>query len=152
MRIPHILHTLTNFLVFFEFWVSFEHPLSIMNSFKQYSSHTMSQNFFKISKKWRMGIVRRMWGFHTFFVPFLIFRYFGSLIFFGDYLDTPLSVMNSFKQYPSHMISQNFLKTSNKWRMGRVRRMWGFLTFFVPFPFFKHFFMFDFFEPHLKTP
>ena len=63
VRNHRILRTLGNFLVFLDFdffQESFEHPLSIMNLFKQYSRHMMSQNILKSSKKWKMWRVRRM--------------------------------------------------------------------------------------------
>ena len=63
MRIPHILRTLPNFLVFldFDFFpASFEHLLSVMNVFKQYQSHMRSQKILKVSKKWGNEMVRRM--------------------------------------------------------------------------------------------
>ena len=44
-----------------------------MNLSKQYLNHSKSQIIFKALKKWRMGGV----------VPFLIFKYFLSLIFTG---------------------------------------------------------------------
>ena len=86
IRIPHILCILDKFSVFLKydfFRAPFEHPLSVMNSFKKYLSHMKSQKNFKTLKKWRMRRVQRMWGFLTFFIPFLIFNYFLSLIFPG---------------------------------------------------------------------
>ena len=97
---------------------SFEHSLSVMNSFKQYPSHTMSQFFFKTSMKCIMGRVRRMWGFLTFFVPFLILSIFG-VWFFRASFEHPLIVVNSFKLYRNHTKSQNYFKTSKKWKMSQ---------------------------------
>ena len=122
-----------------------------MNLFKQYSSHTNSQNYFKNSKKCRMGRIRRMWRFLTFFIPFLIFKYFGVWLFQAPF-EHPLSIMNLFKQYLSHMKSQKIFKTSKKWTMGRIWRMWGFLTFFVPFLIFKYFWNLIFFSDIIWTP
>ena len=53
-------------------------------------------------------------------VNFLVFL---DLDFYGYHFDHLLSVMNLFKQHPSHMMSQKILKTPKKWRIGRVRRM-----------------------------
>ena len=55
------------------FRISFDHLLSVTNLFKQHSSHMMPTKILKSPKKWRFVWVRRMWGFLTFFVPFLIF-------------------------------------------------------------------------------
>ena len=52
--------------------------------------------------------------------------------FFRISFDHLLSVTDLVKQHPSHMMPQKILKSPKKWRFGRVRRMWGFLTFFVP--------------------
>ena len=65
--------------------------------------------------------------------PYWFFSIFGfGLGFFRKSFHHLLSVMNLFKKYPSHMNSQKNLKVSKKWRNGRVRRIWGILTFFVP--------------------
>ena len=50
MRIPYILRTITNFLVFFYFdffRASIEHALSVINLFKQYPSDIRSNFFLK---------------------------------------------------------------------------------------------------------
>ena len=51
--------------------------------------------------------------------------------FFRISFDHLLCVTNLFKQHPSHMMPQKILKNPKKWRIGRVWRMWGFLTFLV---------------------
>ena len=113
------------------FRISFDHILSVMNLFKQYPIHMKSQKIIKTSKKWRIERVRWMWGFLTFFVSLLIYKYFW-IGFFRKSFHHLLSVMNLFKHHPSHMKYQKIFKNPKKWRIGRVQRMWGFLTFFVP--------------------
>ena len=174
--------------------MSFDHLLSVMNLLKQHPNHMMPQKILKSLQKWRIGRVRKMWGFLTFFVPLGIFLYFFipsfsdiiwppskcnghiettyksydapknfensnqvenlggyeqcedsshssypweffsifSFRFFRISFDHLLSVTDLFKQHTSHMMPQKILKSPKKWRIGGVRRMWGFLTFFVP--------------------
>ena len=114
------------------FQKSFDHLLSVMNLFKLYPSNMKSKKNFKNIKQvknWECTKnVRILHILHTHVNFFSIFGF----EFFRKSFHHLLSVMNLFKQHPSHMKSQKNLKTSNKWRIGRLRRMWEFLTFFVP--------------------
>ena len=51
------------------------------------------------------------------------FLVFLDLDFFWASIEHSLSVTNISKQYPSHMKSQIFFKSSKKWKMDMVRRM-----------------------------
>ena len=139
MRIPHILRTLGNFLVFLDsdfFRISFDHLLSVTNLFKQHPSHMRSQKILKSPKKWRIGTSHSSY-------PCEFFSIFG-FGFLRKSFHHLLCVTNIFKQYTSHMMSQKILKTPNKWRIGKVRSMCGFLTFFVPLLMFEYFWIWIF--------
>ena len=135
VRIPHILCTLINFFSILGFWFfrkSFDHLLSVMNLFKQYPSHMKSPKVLKSSIIVENGKgtknVRILHILHN-LSNFLVFLEFD---FFWRSFDHLLCIMNLFKHYPRYMKSPKFLKSALLLRMGRVRRMWGFFTFFVP--------------------
>ena len=114
------------------FRMSFDHLLSVTNLFKQHPSHMMPQKILKSPNKWKIWRYEECEDSSHSSYPcdfFSIFRF----RFFRISFDHLLSVTDLFKQHPNHMMPQKILKSLQKWRIGRVRKMWGFLTFFVLF-------------------
>ena len=134
-KIPHILCILANFfsinqcLIFF--WPSIENPLMVMNLFIEHANHMRWKLFFKNFKEeeiWECTKNVRIPHILCSLPHFLVF----FIFIFWKSIEHPWSVMNLFKQYMSHMGPQTIFKTSRKWRFGKIWRMWGFFTFFVP--------------------
>ena len=134
VKIPHNLRTLSNFLVFLHLDFSGTHS----NTSKVKSTYLNNiqaiwspKKFIKLQRSGDLGGYEECEESSHFSYPcefFSIFR----LRFFQISFDHLLSVTDLFKQHPSHMMPQKISKSPKKWRFGRVRRMWGFLTFFVP--------------------
>ena len=90
-----------------------------MNSFKQYPSHMKSQNNFKFLKKWKMGIVRKIWGFLYQFLYKTIFYkkwllYSRSKITRITVIEVTLSLEAEHKRFYLMTCSKKLF--SNKWR------------------------------------
>ena len=146
VRNPHILHTLP-FLHLFELFknfgdfILFEYCLNRFITCRRWSNDLRKNQNPKILKNQQgTRILRTLPFLHLFelfknFGDFKWLRYcflvFLDFYFFRRSFDHLLRIMNLFKQYPSHMKSPKFLKSSII-RMGRVRRMLGFFTFFIP--------------------
>ena len=124
---------------------SFHHLLSIMDLFKPYQSHMMSQKILKLQRSGDLGGYEECKDSSHSSYPCEFFSTFGFGLFRKTFHHL-LCVMNLFKQYASHMMSQKVLETPKKWRIGRIRTMWGFLTFFVPLWIFNYFWIWIFSE------
>ena len=153
LRISHILRTLLNTFSIFGFGFfrrSFDHLLSVMNIFKQYKIHMKSPKFLKISKNWRNWWVRRMWGFLTFFVAFLIFYYFwiwifSEIIWLPPKSNEPIETIS--KPYEVHKSFKKF-KEVKKWEGTKNVSI---LHICRTLPNFLVFLDLDFFGDHLTT-
>ena len=140
VRIPHILRTLVNFLVFLDsdfFRKSFHHLQSVRNLFKQHPSHMMSQKVLKPPKKWLGCCLNRFVTLRNVRIPHIFctlvkFFVFLDLDFSGNHFTTFEVQRTYLNDIQAIWCPKKILKTPKKWRIGWVRRMWGFLTFFAP--------------------
>ena len=134
VRNPHILRILVNFLVFLDFDFSGCHFTTFYVQWT-YLNNIQAIWYPKIFKK--PNEEENLEGTKNVRIPQILrtlvnflknFRFW----FFRMSFDHVLTVTNLLKQHPSHMMPQKVLKSPKKWRILRVQRMWGFLTFFVP--------------------
>ena len=92
------------------------------------------KSYLKNTKKF--GRVRRMWGILTFFIPSPFSTSLNFLKIFGTSYGLDIVEIGSLHLGGVQMISEKKSKSKNTKKLTRVRRMWGFLTFFVPSHFF----------------